>query len=383
MQVKTVLNRVQKFKSFVYDKVAFAGDDDHPVIEVTVVPRANSRPVCSGCRRRRPGYDRLTERRFEFVPLWGIAVFFLYAMRRVDCPTCGVIVELVPWADGKHQLTTTYAWFLARWAKRMSWKEVAEVFHTSWEKVFSAVSMAVDWGLAHRDLSGITAIGIDEVLWHRGQKYLTVVYQIDEGCKRLLWLGLDRKVSTLQAFFAWLGPDRTRQLRFICSDMWGPYLKVLAQQAKAGLLKAVHLLDRFHVAREHEQGDRQGPRHGSQGAQGQGYRGPQAREVVYPQTPREPHRAAGSQAGRARSLEPEDLPRLSPQGGLPGPVELHQPIVGRQVPRPVVQQDHEITHRADEEDRPVAARAQTPDPQLVQGQRRHFSRCRRGAGAPV
>jgi transposase len=248
MLVKTVLNRVQKFKSFVYESVAFAGDGDDPTLEVTVVPRANSQPVCSGCRCRRPGYDRLKERRFEFVPLWGIAVFFLYKMRRVNCPTCGVVVEAVPWADGKHQLTTTYAWFLARWAKRLSWKEVAEVFHTSWEKVFSAVSMAVQWGLEHRDLSDITAIGIDEVLWHRGHKYLTVVYQINDGCKRLLWLGLDRKAETLRDFFAWLGPQRTRELRFICSDMWKAYLEVLAEQAKAGLLTAVHLLDRFHIA---------------------------------------------------------------------------------------------------------------------------------------
>ncbi|MCP4445075.1 MAG: hypothetical protein GY811_06985, partial [Myxococcales bacterium] len=90
-----------------------------------------------------------------------------------------------PWANGKHQLTTAYAWFLARWAQRLSWKETAEAFHTSCEKVFSAVSQAVEWGLAHRDLSDITAIGVDEVLWHRGHKHLTGVYQIDEHCKRL------------------------------------------------------------------------------------------------------------------------------------------------------------------------------------------------------
>ena len=116
-------------------------------------------------------------------------MFFLYTMRRVDCMRCGVVVEAVPWSEGKHHLTTTYAWFLAKWAKRMNWKEVAEAFRTSWDKVFSAVSMAVEWGLANRELSGVTAIGIDEVLWHRGHKYLTVVYQIDNHCKRLLWVG--------------------------------------------------------------------------------------------------------------------------------------------------------------------------------------------------
>ena len=80
----------------------------------------------------------------------------------------------------------------ARWARRLSWKEVAEVFHTSWEKVFRSVEMAVEWGRAHQDLSGVGAIGIDEVAWQRGPRFLTLVYQIDEGCRRLLWVGKER-----------------------------------------------------------------------------------------------------------------------------------------------------------------------------------------------
>ena len=115
-------------------------------------------------------------------------------------------------------------------------------------KVFSAVSMAVDWGIRHRDLSGITAIGIDEVLWHRGNKYLTVVYQIDKFRKRLLWIGRNHKAITLMRFFHWFGEERTRRLKFVCTDMWAAYLKVLAYKAKKGVLKAAHLLDRFHVA---------------------------------------------------------------------------------------------------------------------------------------
>jgi transposase len=46
---------------------------------------------------RRPGYDHLEERRFEFIPMWGFLVFFMYRMRRVNCPRCGVVVEAVPW----------------------------------------------------------------------------------------------------------------------------------------------------------------------------------------------------------------------------------------------------------------------------------------------
>lgn len=244
MQVKTILNRVQKHRSFVYGKVRWAEvDADQLAIEVEIHPRANSRAVCSGCGRRGPGYDTLPVRRFEFVPLWGIVVFFLYAMRRVDCERCGVTVEAVPWAQGKHQITTTYAWFLARWAKRLSWAEVARAFGSSWDTVFRSVEMAVEWGRVHMEMGGIQAIGVDEILWHRGHKYLTVVYQINEECKRLLWVGPDRKAKTLLRFFRWLGKDRSARLEFVCSDMWKPYLKVIAK--KAG--QAIHVLDRFHI----------------------------------------------------------------------------------------------------------------------------------------
>lgn len=244
MLLKTILNRVQKHRSFVYGDARLLEEGEHLVLEVDVHPRANGKAVCSGCGRRRPGYDRLGPRRFEFVPLWGILVFFVYMMRRVDCPKCGVVVEAVPWATGKSQLTTTYAWFLARWAKRLTWSEVARTFHTSWDSVYRAVKMAVQWGRAHVDLSGITAIGIDEMAWAKGHEYVTVVYQLDEGRRRLLWIGGKRRAKTLLGFFRWFGKERTANLRFICSDMWKPYLKVIAKKAA----KAVHVLDRFHIA---------------------------------------------------------------------------------------------------------------------------------------
>ena len=243
MQLKTILHSIERHKSFVYQEARWADPKTKREIEIPIEPRANGRALCSGCGQAAPGYDRLPARRFEYVPLWQIAVFFVYAMRRVHCPTCGVKVERVPWCDGKNQLTTTYRWFLAGWAKRLSWKGVAEAFGTTWQNVFRSVKHAVSWGLAQRDLSGIESIGVDEVQWQRGHKYLTLVYQIDEGRKRLLWIGQDRTAKTLLRFFRLLGKERSKQLKFICSDMWQGYLKVIARKA-AG---AVHVLDRFHV----------------------------------------------------------------------------------------------------------------------------------------
>ncbi len=244
MQLKTILNRVTSYKSFVFGKATWVENSQSPAMEIQVEPRQNGVRICSGCERRRPGYDTMGEpRRFEFVPLWGITIYFVYRMRRVQCPTCGVKVERVPWAEGKSPMTTEYTWFLARWAKRMSWKEVSEAFHVSWDRVYEAVKHAVSWGLEHRNLEGIEAIGVDEVQWHRGHQYQTVVYQLDEDHKRLLWIGPDRTAKTLLRFFRFLGKTRTSRLQFICSDMWQAYLKVIAKKAP----QAVHVLDRFHI----------------------------------------------------------------------------------------------------------------------------------------
>jgi len=209
MQLKTILNRVTNYKSFVVEKVKWAEDSEESVLEVEMRPRANGRPICSGCGQLRPGYDQAAApRRFEFVPLWAISVVFVYAMRRVECSTCGIKVERVPWAVGKSPMTTEYKWFLARWARRMCWKEVSEIFGVSWDRVYDAVKHAVAWGLEHRDLENIRSIGVDEVQWHKGHQYQTVAYQLDQGQKRLLWIGPDRKAKTLLRFFRFLGKSR-------------------------------------------------------------------------------------------------------------------------------------------------------------------------------
>ena len=177
------------------------------------------------------------------MPLWAIEVVLVYAMRRVDCSRCGVTVEQVPWGDGKRHLTRAYAVFLSRWARRPSWKEVASIFNTSWEAVYRSVTWVVEYGLAHRNLDGVTAIGVDEVQFQKGHRCSTVVYQINAGCRRLLWVGRERTAKTLLRFFKMLGRERTAAIRFVCSDMWRSYLKVIAK--KAG--QAIHILDRFHI----------------------------------------------------------------------------------------------------------------------------------------
>lgn len=243
MQVQSILRRVQPLPGFVYERVRLGASRAGPSIRVQLRPRSGARGVCSGCAKKRRGYDTLAPREFVFVPLWGMVVFFIYAMRRVDCPKCGVVVEMVPWATGKSHMTHAYTWFLASWAKVLSWKETARRFRTSWDTVFRAVEHAVRWGLEHRSLERIWSIGVDELSWKKHHKYLTLVYQIDHGCRRLLHIARNRKAESFHSFFNMLGEERTKGLRFVASDMWKAFLKVVRARCSG----ALHVLDRFHV----------------------------------------------------------------------------------------------------------------------------------------
>jgi transposase len=74
-------------------------------------------------------------------------------------------------------------------------------------------------------------MGVDEIHWGRGlgaDNFLTVIYQIDAHCRRLLWVGKRRSQATLRRGLKALGPELVQGLRFVCSDMWKPYLQVIA-----------------------------------------------------------------------------------------------------------------------------------------------------------
>jgi transposase len=251
MLIKTLLNEVHPVKGFVYGKLKQVEDDsalNGRRIEVQVRARKGSRGLCSGCGEPGPGYDRLGERSFDFVPLWGIAVTLLYALRRINCPMCGVKVERVPWCDpaSKSPMTTAFKVFLSRWAKLLSWRQTALCFGVSWDSVYRAVAEVVAWGLEHRDLSGIEAIGVDEVAHAKGHKYLTLVYQLNAGSRRLLHVSRGRSLRSLLEFFRMLKKrkvDYADTIKYVCSDMWQAYLTVIAKK----LPEALHILDRYHI----------------------------------------------------------------------------------------------------------------------------------------
>ena len=241
MLLTRLLNACHHFPGFVYTSARLI--EATKTIEIEVRPRLGSRACCSGCAQPARGYDQLPRAALRIHSDVGLCGrnCLLHAARAV--PQCGVKVEQVPWGAGKHTLTRAYMLYLAHWARKLSWKETARSFRTSWEKVCHAVEYVVQWGLEHRELGSIRAIGVDEIAYGRGHHYLTLVYQIESGCTRLLWVGKERTSESFEQFFALIGQELAAKIEFVCSDMWKPYLDLIAKHCA----NALNILDRFHV----------------------------------------------------------------------------------------------------------------------------------------
>ena len=220
------------------------GDDGAIVVALDVVARRLL--ACSVCGTRGRVRGRLAERCWRHLPVWDIPVELRYRPARVACADCGTPkVETIPWALGKSPLTRPLAVELAQWARLLAWDVVARLYGVAWGTVLAAVEQAVAYGLARRDLSGLRAIGIDELSRRKGHVYHTNVYDIGSTPRRLIWSGEGRTKETLRRFFDDLGEERAAGLEAICCDMWANYIDVVRDNApQAGLV-----FDKFHVVR--------------------------------------------------------------------------------------------------------------------------------------
>jgi transposase len=217
-------------------------DADGLIAEIR--PDSRHRVRCGSCGHPAVYRDRREVRFFRHVPLWNIPVWFKYEPRRVSCSRCGgVRTERLPWVTGKQRFTLAYSCYLAKWAEMLPWYSVAKLFSCAWGTVATAVKSVVNYGMEHRDLSGITHIGIDEISRKKGQVYLTNVY--DLRSKTLIWSGVERTKDALRSFFKYFGPERTSKLQGICCDMWKPYVEVIRECAPQATL----VFDKFHIVR--------------------------------------------------------------------------------------------------------------------------------------
>lgn len=238
MPIKSILRRTLGIKHHVVREVIQDGSGIRVHLDLW---RGRKLP-CSTCGARGKVRERLPQRTWRHVPLWGIPVRLVYRPARVQCRRCGKIrVEAIPWSAGKSRLTTGLMWLLAGWCKLLPWQQVAELYEVSWSTVAGAVKAAVKYGLEQREMPGFLYIGIDELSRRKGHVYVTNVYDLEE--KRLLWSGEGRSKETLEKFIAEHGETLQGRVIAVCCDMWQPYIDMI----KEHFPDAVLVFDRFHI----------------------------------------------------------------------------------------------------------------------------------------
>ena len=227
------------------------GIKDHRVTEVTdgtdgltirLDIRRGRRLRCGRCGTRSRVRDRLKERTWRHVPMWGIPVTLRYAPARVRCERCGAVcVEKIPWSYGKCRLSIGLIWMLAEFAKLLAWDVVARLLGVHWNTVAAAVRRAVRYGLTHRRIGRVLYIGLDELSRRRGHVYVTNVYDLHKKC--ILWSGEGRGKETIERFFEEHGDALRDKVIGVCCDMWQPYIEVIRER----LPDAILVFDRFHI----------------------------------------------------------------------------------------------------------------------------------------
>ncbi len=201
---------------------------------------------CSGCGTFDPVRDRRPERRWRHLPVWEVPVELRYRPARVACSSCGTPrVEVIPWSIGKSPISRPLVVELAEWSRLLAWDVVARLYGVAWATVVAAVEQAVAYGLARRDLSGLRAIGVDELSRRKGHLYHTNVYDIASEPRRLIWSGEGREKKTLRRFFDDIGDDQAKRIEAVCCDMWANYVDVIRERAPQATL----VFDKFHIVR--------------------------------------------------------------------------------------------------------------------------------------
>ena len=241
MRNKSVWERACGLARTVVEEVEF--DDDVDAIVVSVRPVAKACSRCGRCGRRSARYDLgAGRRRWRALDLGTTKVFLEAAAPRVRCRTHGVTVAAVPWARHGAGHTRDFDDLAAWLAVRTSKSAVTELLRVAWRTVGSIVTRVnADVDATIDRLDGLRRIGIDEISYKRGHRYLIVVVDHDRG--RLVWAGPGRNDTALSVFFDELGPERAALLTHVSADMADWIARVVAARAP----NAIRSADPFHV----------------------------------------------------------------------------------------------------------------------------------------
>jgi transposase len=242
MRVATLFKRLLRLGRERVVAVELVEDGQERVL-VDVVRPVRRRMRCPGCGfQTRATYDRAI-RTWRHLDVLRTRCLLRCEVRRIECPECGVVGEEVPWARPGSRFTRAFedtCAFLVRDAPK---SVVARLMRIDWATVGRMLERVVDEALGSGEdfLDGLRRIGVDEVAYRKGHRYLLCVVDHDTG--RIVWAHPGRSKATLALFFVALGPERARLLEAVSVDLhgaWPPVIRTFAPQAAI-------CADPFHV----------------------------------------------------------------------------------------------------------------------------------------
>lgn len=238
MRATTAFNKMLGVEGAVVTAVAF-----EPEGIVVGIRRRFRRLTCPDCLWSGPStYDRST-RRWRHVDAGGSRLWLECEIRRLRCRRCErVVTELVPWARPGARLTRDLQDLAAHMAQRMDKTTVCRLLRLSFETVADLVCDVVDEHINDERLDQLYRIGVDEVSYRKGHRYLTIVADHDTGSS-VVWAGEGKSAAALAGFYELLGPERCEQLHAVSLDMGGAFAKATTQHAP----QALQCIDPFHV----------------------------------------------------------------------------------------------------------------------------------------
>jgi transposase len=220
-------------------------DEDADLLVAHVRPTSRARWRCGVCGRRCPGYDTGEgRRRWRALDLGAMRAVLEADAPRVSCPEHGVVVAAVPWA--RHDAGHTYAFdeTVAWLATQSSKSTVTALMRIAWRTVGSIIARVwADVDATCDRLAGLRRIGIDEISYKKGHKYLMVV--VDHDTRRLVWAAPGRTSATVREFFDLLGPERCAQITHVSAD-GADFIDAIVAATCPGAVRAA---DPFHVVK--------------------------------------------------------------------------------------------------------------------------------------
>jgi transposase len=199
---------------------------------------------CPECGAACQLYDHQAERRWRHLDTCQYRTILHADPPRSQCPTHGVRVVKLPWAEPSSRFTALFEALAIAWLKAASQKAVGEQLGLSWDEIHGILDRAVKRGLKRREAEPVPRLGVDEKAFRKGQKYLTVVNDLTRN--RVLYVAEDRKQASLDGFWGTLTEDQQKGIQAVAMDMWDPYVASVRAHLEDADRKIV--FDKFHVA---------------------------------------------------------------------------------------------------------------------------------------